>query len=70
MSKHHGAYRRFMTPLKSWERANVASPINVGGLFDRRVIGGGLLSRRVTDWRANDCIPTDLGHSADLSRID
>ena len=53
MSKHHSAYRRFMTPLKSRERANVAPRINVGGIFDRRVIGGGLLSRRVTDWRAN-----------------
>jgi len=41
------------TPLKSRERANVASPTNVGGFFDRRVIGGGLLSRRVTDWRVN-----------------
>ena len=53
MSKHHSAYRCFMTPLKSRERANVAPHIIVGGLFDRRVIGGGLLSRRVTDWRAN-----------------
>ena len=44
-----------MMPLKvrEQERANVAPPIDVGGLFNRRAIGGGLLSRRATDWRAN-----------------
>jgi len=46
-----------MTPRKARERSNIAPPINVGGLFDRRAIGSGLLSRRATDWRANVCTP-------------